>query len=87
MADKSKHDQISISSIDTVRSLRIIARLLPLRPDKIEKLMLSLSGNRSIREDYFELFVVRMVLSSLEDEELEGFTQSRHELCAWSDNI
>jgi len=51
MSGKSKHDQISISTVNAMPNLRVVVGLRSLSSDKVENLMFTFAGHESIGED------------------------------------
>lgn len=60
MRRESQHDKISIHSIQDILHVRRVPRSSSLSSNELHDLMFSFSGNCGIREDHFELEIVRI---------------------------
>lgn len=87
MSTQTKHDEICVGSIYAVTRVWIEILLRSLRPDKIENLMFSFTGNKSIRKYDLEIFPVLVIIESLNNIEHKRFGETVHKFCSRSNDV
>jgi len=70
---QTKHDQISVCTVNAMGSVHVVVWLCSLRPDKIQDLVLAFPRDESVREDYLNAFPLGSAVEPLDDVELQGF--------------
>lgn len=67
MRRQTKHDKVSVCSMDAVTRVLMEARLSSLRSDKVKNLVLTFTGDESIRENDSKSHPERILITSLQN--------------------
>ena len=71
MRGETKHDQISVGSVDAVPCVCIVALLGPLRANEVEDFVLALSRHKGVRKHHSKAGPLWISVAPLEDVRLQ----------------